>query len=96
MPDHVHALIQVGSVDLIAVVRSVKAYISRSLAAAGLPTGFWQPRSNDKGIREHQVLDHWITYILDNPVRAGLVADWADYPWIGGSLLDDTRPNTGP
>jgi hypothetical protein len=25
-----------------------------------------------------------ITYVLENPVRAGLVEAWEDYPWSGG------------
>ena len=28
-------------------------------------------------------------YVLDNPVRAGLCATPADWPWLGGELLSD-------
>jgi hypothetical protein len=34
-------------------------------------------------------MDELVKYVVENPYRAGLVSDWQNYPWIGGSLLDD-------
>jgi putative transposase len=87
MPDHVHAVIQVGSVELISVIRSYKAYVSRRCEEQHLPTKFWQPRFHDRGIRESDNLDELIKYITGNPVKAGHVSTWEEYPWIGGDLL---------
>ena len=36
--------------------------------------------------------EHFITvceYVFDNPVRAGLCDERADWPWLGGELLTD-------
>ncbi len=89
MPDHIHAVIQVGSVDLVSVVRSIKAYVSRRCTETGLTAGFWQERFHDRGIREHEDMSRWVAYITNNPVEAGLVEYWDEYPWIGGELLNE-------
>lgn len=88
MPDHVHAVIQIGSVDLTSIVRSFKAYVSWRCAEAGLPNGFWQPRFHDRGHRESDSLDDLVKYIVENPVKDGLAESWEFYPWIGGDLLE--------
>jgi REP element-mobilizing transposase RayT len=88
MPDHLHAVIQIGSVDLISIVRSFKAYVSGRCTQGGLPSGFWQSRFYDRGIREHDDIDELVKYILDNPVEEGFAAHWEDYPWLGGTLLE--------
>jgi REP element-mobilizing transposase RayT len=88
MPDHVHAVIQIGTVDLVSVIRSYKAYVSRKCGEAGLNSGFWQDRFYDRGVRQDESLDPWITYVTLNPVKVGICEDWEEYPWIGGDLLD--------
>ena len=42
----------------------------------------WQPESFDHVLRSSENLDAKIAYLLENPVRAGLVREWTDYPWI--------------
>ena len=39
----------------------------------------WQPESFDHVLRSSESLDSKIEYLLANPVRAGLVANWTDY-----------------
>jgi REP element-mobilizing transposase RayT len=34
-------------------------------------------------IRDEDHYERTIEYVLTNPVRAGLVADWTDWPWSG-------------
>ena len=41
---------------------------------------FWQHESYDHVVREGE-FERIILYILMNPVKAGLVKDWRDYPW---------------
>ncbi len=42
----------------------------------------WQVESFDHVLRSSESLDAKIAYLLENPVRAGLVEKWADYPWL--------------
>jgi hypothetical protein len=28
-----------------------------------------------------------VKYVIENPVRAGLVPSWQDYPFVGGALV---------
>ena len=42
----------------------------------------WQPESFDHVLRSSESLDTKIEYLLANPVRAGLVANWTDYRWL--------------
>ncbi len=42
----------------------------------------WQAESFDHVLRSSESLDAKIIYLLENPVRAGLVRDWVEYPWL--------------
>jgi len=42
----------------------------------------WQAESFDHVLRSSESLDTKIAYLLENPVRRGLVHLWTDYPWI--------------
>ena len=41
----------------------------------------WQEESFDHVLRCSEGLDAKVEYVLQNPVRKGLVADWREYPW---------------
>lgn len=41
---------------------------------------FWQHESYDHYIRDENELNRTITYIMLNPVKAGLVEKWQDWP----------------
>ena len=53
--------------------------INRALKRKGR---VWQTESFDHVLRSSESLDAKIAYILNNPVRDGLVNLPADYPWI--------------
>ena len=42
---------------------------------------FWQPESYDHYVRNVKEFNRIIAYILNNPVKAGLVANWEDHPF---------------
>jgi len=42
---------------------------------------FWQHESYDHIVRDREELNRIRRYILQNPVRAGLVDSWEDWPW---------------
>jgi putative transposase len=89
MPDHIHAIIQIGSDDLISVVRAVKSILGIWWnKRQGRKEELWQRSFYDRGIRTEQQMDEAIAYVFRNPVDEGLAADWTEYVWIGGELVD--------
>jgi hypothetical protein len=42
----------------------------------------WQQESFDHVLRSSENLDAKISYLLENPVRAGLVSEWSHYAWL--------------
>ncbi len=42
----------------------------------------WQAESFDHVLRSSENLDAKIEYLLQNPIRLGLVREAAEYPWI--------------
>jgi hypothetical protein len=42
----------------------------------------WQPESFDHVLRCSENLDAKIQYLLENPIRRGLVSHLRDYPWL--------------
>ncbi len=90
MPDHAH-MIFVPLVDgqkseiisLATITQAIKGAsaheINRRLGRKG---PVWQEESFDHVLRCSETLDQKIAYVLNNPVRAGLVADSKDYPWL--------------
>jgi len=51
----------------------------------------WQKDFYDHVIRKHEDITTQIKYILDNPVRKGLVSSWQEYPFKGsiGCKMED-------
>jgi REP element-mobilizing transposase RayT len=80
MPDHVHLLIQpleksLGIwFDLAEVMRSIKGVSARAVNRhCGLSGRVWQAESYDRIVRDEAEYGEKWNYILQNPVRAGLV-----------------------
>jgi REP element-mobilizing transposase RayT len=42
---------------------------------------FWQDESHDRVVRNENELNRVIQYVLDNPVKAGLVQTWEEWLW---------------
>ena len=42
---------------------------------------FWQGESYDHFVRDAAELQRIVYYVIWNPVKAGLVAEWTDWPW---------------
>lgn len=89
MPDHLHALIEVRSTGLVKVVGRAKSMSTRMWWARGGTGSLWQQSFHDHGIREPLDFEAAMTYILNNPVEAGLVDEWESYPLIGGEVIVD-------
>jgi REP element-mobilizing transposase RayT len=90
MPDHVR-MIMVPRVDekeqrmwtmpeILDAVKGASAHlINKALGRRGL---VWQQESFDHVLRSSESLDAKIQFVLDNPVRRGLVANSGEYPWL--------------
>jgi len=91
MPNHVHAMIeQIAGNRLGDIVHSWKSYSANAInARAGTEGSVWAPDYFDRYIRDER--HHWntIRYIEDNPVKAGLVAQAADWPFSSVPRLCD-------
>ena len=83
MPDHVHLLFTPADHSSLShVMWRIKGGSSRSINRLLGRTGrLWQQESFDHIVRSDESLCAKGDYIAQNPVRAGLVADWSDYPW---------------
>ncbi len=89
MPDHLHLVASVegrGS-NLTKFVKLFKAQTSWE-SRDELAGAMWQRSFYDRVIRKHEDLRAVCQYILENPVRRGLVADWQGYPfsWLSGEM----------
>jgi len=89
MPDHVHLLIS-GRLPTSDIKRAMDAFKYESghwflRNAAGVE---WQRNYYDHVIRHTESLSNHVVYTLNNPVRAGLVDHWNDYPFSGSIGVD--------
>jgi REP element-mobilizing transposase RayT len=90
MPDHVHMiftpLIDHAAMEiysLATIMNAIKGASSHKINKALGRTGrVWQAESFDHVLRSSESLDAKIKYLLENPVRAGLVRQWTDYRWL--------------
>jgi REP element-mobilizing transposase RayT len=87
MPNHVHILVCVfPRWPLRALVKSWKSYTARAINhELGRCGALWQADYFDRFIRDDDHLRSEIDYIEENPVKAGLVACAADWPWSSAS-----------
>jgi REP element-mobilizing transposase RayT len=83
MPDHVHLILTPHrDVSLPMIMQAIKGAsahrINRLLARRG---PVWQRESFDHILRSDEALADKGEYVLNNPVRKGLVTDPRDWPW---------------
>ncbi len=90
MPDHVHMIFtplvneqarEVHSLgEIMDAIKGASAHkINRQLGRTGK---VWQTESFDRVLRRSEKLDEKVRYILNNPVRQGLVTVCEDYRWL--------------
>ncbi len=95
MPNHVHLLIDLLDIHEPAPLKEGQHYTALSHAMKTLKgrTGyacrkliggsgaFWQHESYDHVVRNQHEFENIINYILNNPVKAGLVSNWQDWKY---------------
>ena len=82
MPDHLHMAGQLGEYTLGKVMHTLKSYSARRLVDSGVTTPVWQKGFHDHGLRDDEDYRSRVAYVLQNPLRAGLVRRMEDYPYI--------------
>ena len=84
MPNHPHLLIEgtADDADALAFVHQAKQRSGYACRESG-GSPFWQPSFYDHILRNQEATLSIARYILENPVRAGLVASPEDYPFSG-------------
>ncbi len=88
MPDHVHLLLGAGKKDLPAFIGEWKGLTTRLGWQHGLKGQWWQRSFYDHFLRTDEDLEDCARYILNNPVRRGLVSTWKEYPFCGSWVFD--------
>jgi REP element-mobilizing transposase RayT len=88
MPDHVRLLYNPkqdennASYSLAEVVGSIKSASAHTInKALGRKGKIWQTESFDRVLRSNEEVNEKSAYILNNPVRKGLVARVEEYRW---------------
>jgi putative transposase len=82
MPDHLHLLVEgiTDTADLRQFARAVRRASSNACWDL-YRGGIWQDGYFERTLRGHSGTQECIDYILNNPVRAGLVERALDYPY---------------
>ena len=86
MPDHLHlfAAPDLNATPLASWVKMWKSVSSRQIAShLDLKPPIWQPGYFDRYLRSDESYAEKWDYVRNNPVRAGLVREPADWPFAG-------------
>ncbi|HUG10925.1 MAG TPA: transposase [Opitutaceae bacterium] len=85
MPNHWHALIVPSrncAHSLGEIMKRVKGRSAlRIRRALGNGGAVWQREWFDRWVRTESEWERMVRYVRNNPVKAGLVADWSDHLW---------------
>jgi len=85
MPDHVHffAAFSPASPALWLWMKSLKNALSKTLRLMNIRPRHWEKDYFDHVIRSAESYEQKWLYVRENPVRAGLVTRWEDWPYQG-------------
>jgi len=85
MPDHLHFLVSPGEdgASVLSFTEQYKGKTTNESWRFDWQGKLWQPRYYDHIVRDDEDLVLIARYILDNPVRKGLVKHAEDWPWSG-------------
>jgi len=85
MPDHLHALLAIPAEEgLASVVRNWKRFVAKQ---AGVK---WQDGFFDHRLRSNESFQEKADYIRMNPVRANLVTQPGEWPYVGPAYASAT------
>lgn len=92
MPDHLHFFVALGAdKSLSGWMKSLKNTLSKALRGLHIPAPHWQKGFFDHVLRSGDSYSQKWEYVRDNPVRAGLVETWNEWPFSGEVHLLEYR-----
>ena len=98
IPDHVHLVLE-GVAETANLRDTVQRWKQRTGYDWRVRHGarLWQPGYHDRVLRSRDDTRAVVRYVLQNPVRAGLVRTPHEYPWIGSSryAIEDLLSHAG-
>ena len=85
MPDHLHAFVIIDEdrQKLSIWIKSLKNALSKILRAQNSPSPHWQKGFFDHILRSEESYTKKWDYVRENPVRAGFVEQWREWPFVG-------------
>jgi REP element-mobilizing transposase RayT len=91
MPNHVHILIT-PEIFLCRIMRGLKGVSARDANRVLGRSGkvFWQDESYDHWVRSEKEFWKIVSYIENNPVKAGLVSKPEDWRWSSAAVRRNT------
>ena len=93
MPNHVHVVFKITGKEMdrgkpihmypaTNIIGRLKSFTALECNKVLGRTGtFWQAESYDRVIRDSDELENTVAYTLNNPVKAGLVKKWKEWPY---------------
>jgi putative transposase len=88
MPDHVHLVLTPlyagnGFYSVAEIMQGIKSASAHQINHLFNREGqIWQHESFDRVLRHEESIRKKVVYVLENPVRAGLVKTVAEYKWL--------------
>ena len=81
MPDHAHVLLRpFAGIELSRILKGIKGVSAKLINQRRGSTGkIWQEESWDRIVRDAAEFEQKLQYLIQNPVKAGLVKDVAEY-----------------
>jgi putative transposase len=85
MPNHVHLFVAIDDqrIKLSDWMKSLKGTLSSELRVQGYAPPYWQKGFFDHVLRSSESYSEKWRYVRENPVRAGLVKCWQEWPYLG-------------
>ncbi|HEU5071098.1 MAG TPA: transposase [Verrucomicrobiae bacterium] len=90
MPNHLHALVDVWDTPLSELIKSWKAFVAHEAnKLLGRRGEFWEREYLDTVIENNAHHRTAVSYIENNPAKAGLVREAKEWPWSSARFRDE-------
>jgi putative transposase len=85
MPDHLHLFVATDDekTSMANWMKSLKNTLSKTFRSQNIPSPHWQKTFFDHVLRSSESYAEKWNYVRENPVRAGLVSDPEEWPFLG-------------
>jgi REP element-mobilizing transposase RayT len=89
MPDHIHLLLSASErKGIVEFIGEFKSRASRHAWKHNFKGSIWQKSFYDHFLRKEEDIKEVARYIVNNPVRKGVVQNWREYQFCGSLVYD--------